>query len=45
LVLDPFVGTGIFALASIKRKRRFIGFENDTNTYKIALRRLNECKN
>jgi len=45
LVLDPFVGTGTFALASIKRKRRFIGFEIDPNVYKIALVRLNEWEN
>jgi len=44
LILDPFVGTGTFALAAAKKKRRFIGFEIDPNIYQIALRRLNEWK-
>jgi len=45
LILDPFLGTGTFALAATKKKRRFIGFEIDSNTYKIAVERLNEWTN
>jgi ParB family chromosome partitioning protein len=45
LILDPFVGTGTFAIAAMEKKRKFIGFEIDPNLYNIALRRLNEWKN
>jgi len=45
LILDPFLGAGTFALAAAKKKRRFIGFEIDPNTYKIAVERLNEWTN
>lgn len=40
LVLDPFLGSGTTAVASIKTGRSFIGFELDPNYCKIAQCRI-----
>lgn len=40
LVLDPFVGSGTTALACIKEKRRFVGFEINPEYYDIAKKRI-----
>jgi DNA methylase len=36
IVLDPMLGTGTSAIAALKHKRKFIGFEKDPDTLKIA---------
>jgi len=36
IVLDPMLGTGTSAIAALKHKRKFIGFEKDADTLKIA---------
>ena len=40
LVLDCFAGSGTTALACKKHKRRFLGFEIDTEFYEMAQKRL-----
>jgi DNA modification methylase len=42
LVLDPFVGTGTFAIACMRKKRKFLGFEVDEEKYNIILERINK---
>jgi 16S rRNA G966 N2-methylase RsmD len=44
LVLDPFVGTGTFAIACMRKKRRFLGFEVNEENYNIALERIKKEK-
>ena len=41
VVLDTFMGSGTTALACIKEKRHFIGFEIDKKYYDIANERIN----
>jgi DNA modification methylase len=36
LVLDPFMGTGTFAIACMRKKRKFLGFEANEENYNIA---------
>ena len=40
LVLDPFMGSGTTAVAAIKEKRRYIGFETNKQYYDVALKRI-----
>lgn len=40
LVLDPFIGSGTTALASIMEKRNFLGFEIDEHYFELARRRI-----
>ena len=40
IVLDPFLGSGTTALACIRTKRRFIGFEKSEKYFKIASERI-----
>ena len=40
LVLDPCIGSGTTAIAAAELKRNFIGFELNTEYYKIAQKRL-----
>lgn len=42
LVLDPFMGSGTTAVAAIQTKRHFVGFEVDSEYYKMALKRVKE---
>ena len=42
-VLDPFTGSGTTGIASIKLNRNFIGFERETDYFKIAEARINEA--
>ena len=44
LVLDPFLGSGTTAVASIQTERNFIGFEIDKEYYNIALERIKSAK-
>ncbi len=44
VILDPFIGSGTTAIASIRSGRHFIGFEIDKTYYETALERIN-CEN
>ena len=44
-VLDPFMGSGTTALAAMLLKRRYVGYEIDSNYVKLAERRIGEIKN
>ncbi|MGB9815519.1 MAG: DNA methyltransferase, partial [Thermoplasmata archaeon] len=41
VVLDPFMGSGSTAVASIQLNRRFIGFEINREYYNMAMQRIN----
>jgi len=43
-VLDPFMGSGTTAIACIKEKRHFIGFELNEEYYDAASERIKEEK-
>lgn len=43
-VLDPFMGSGTTALACIRSKRHYIGFEIDHKYYKVTLQRIDKEK-
>lgn len=45
IVLDPFIGSGTTAVASVKTKRKYIGYELDPMYIKIADRRIEEAYN
>ena len=45
VVIDPFAGSGTTLVAALKLKRSFIGFENNSDFYEAALRRLSDCSN
>lgn len=40
LICDPFLGSGSTAVAAIKEKRHYIGFEINPDYYKIATKRI-----
>lgn len=40
IVLDPFIGSGTTAIAAIKNKRQYIGFEISENYYNKAINRI-----
>ena len=40
IVLDPFMGSGTTAIAAIREKRNFIGFELNKEYYDMACRRI-----
>lgn len=42
IVLDNTIGSGTTAVAALREKRHFIGFELNNNYYNIALCRINE---
>lgn len=42
IVLDPFIGSGTTAIACIRAKRHFIGFELDKKYYDISLQRIKQ---
>ena len=44
LVLDPFIGSGTTAVASILNNRNYIGFETNKKYYDICLQRINDIK-
>jgi len=44
LVLDACMGSGTTAVACIKEKRNFIGFETDPTFYDKACRRVEEAR-
>lgn len=42
IVLDPFMGSGTTAIASIRSERRFIGFEIDKQYFDDSIKRIND---
>ncbi len=40
--MDPFIGSGQAAIAAIKTKRHFIGYDIDKEYVKLAERRIRE---
>ena len=44
VVLDPFMGSGTTAVACIREKRHFIGFELNEEYYKMAMKRIDNEK-
>ena len=44
VILDPFIGSGTTAVACIKEKRRYIGFETNANYFATARKRIKEEK-
>ena len=42
IVLDPFVGSGQAAIAAIKTKRHYVGYDIDEEYVKLAKRRIRE---
>lgn len=44
IVLDPFMGSGTTAIASLQLKRHFIGFEISPEYVKLAKKRISEYK-
>lgn len=43
VVLDPFMGSATTAIACIKEKRHFLGFELNKEYFDIAQHRIDEC--
>jgi site-specific DNA-methyltransferase (adenine-specific) len=44
IVLDPFMGSGTTAIAALRLKRNYIGFEIEPEFYQRSLERIdNEC--
>ncbi len=39
-VLDPFAGSGSTGVAALQQRRQFVGYEKDSNYYKIMNKRL-----
>ena len=44
VVLDPFMGSGTTALACIKEKRHFVGFELNKEYYDKAVKRIKDVQ-
>ncbi|MFW9898578.1 MAG: DNA-methyltransferase [Candidatus Thorarchaeota archaeon] len=44
IILDPFIGSGTTAIAALKLKRRYIGYEISPKYVKLAKKRLKRCK-
>jgi site-specific DNA-methyltransferase (adenine-specific) len=42
VVFDPFSGSGTTGVAAVRNKRKFIGFEQDKQFIKLAIRRLDD---
>ncbi|GFP28181.1 site-specific DNA-methyltransferase (adenine-specific) [Candidatus Hakubella thermalkaliphila] len=42
VILDPFVGSGQAAIAAIKTRRRYIGYDIKEDYVKLAERRIRE---
>lgn len=45
VILDPFIGSGSTAVASMLTNRHYIGFEIDKNYYENSITRINEINN
>lgn len=44
IILDPFIGSGTTAIASVKSERIYIGFDTDKEYIKLAQKRINNIK-
>jgi len=44
VILDPFIGSGTTAIAALKLKRHYIGYEISQEYYELANNRINEVK-
>lgn len=44
IILDPFMGSGTTAVASIKNKRNFVGFDVSEEYIKLATKRIENAK-
>lgn len=44
IILDPFMGSGTTAIASLKSERKYIGFDTDNNYIKLAEKRIYSVK-
>lgn len=42
VVLDPFIGSGTTALACIRSKRHYVGYEIDPKYYNVSLKRIHD---
>ena len=40
VIVDPFMGSGTTAVACLKQKRHFIGFELNKDYYNMAVNRI-----
>lgn len=45
IVLDPFIGSGTVAIASILTNRKYIGIELNKDYYNLCLKNINELNN
>jgi len=45
IILDPFNGSGTTAIAAIKLKRHFIGYEISPDYFELAIKRISSFKN
>ena len=45
IILDPFMGSGTTAIAALKSKRHYIGYETNKDYILLAKKRIEECKN
>ncbi|OGU58699.1 MAG: SAM-dependent methyltransferase [Ignavibacteria bacterium RBG_13_36_8] len=44
IVLDPFMGSGTTAVASLKSERKYVGFDTDNEYIKLAEKRIDSVK-
>lgn len=44
IILDPFMGSGTTAIASLKSERKYIGYDTETEYIKLAERRIESIK-
>lgn len=44
IILDPFIGSGTTAIASLKSERKYIGFDTDSEYIKLAEKRIHSVK-
>ena len=44
VILDPFMGSGQTAIAALKTKRHYIGYEINKEYVKLAEKRIKDCK-
>jgi len=45
IVLDPFMGSGTTAIAAIKSKRNYIGYDNQEKYVELALKKIDSVSN
>ncbi len=45
IILDPFMGSGTSAIATLELKRKFVGYEISEKYVDLANKRINEIKN